>query len=138
MAANQKLAAVSKGVLLGLEKGRTKNVDPDVLRDLAALYELPYEELVRRFVEHRYGLTRRDLVRHSEDQTSNLPTEGGSPDVPASVSRSLVSEVVELRNRVARYEALVDPLQDVASRLVKMARDSKKIRQAVGRRSSRG
>jgi hypothetical protein len=42
--------------LRGLEKGTTKNPDPDVLRALARLYDLSYEALATQYVRVRFGL----------------------------------------------------------------------------------
>jgi hypothetical protein len=41
---------------LRLEQGKTKNPEPAVLRALARLYDMRYEELAGRFVEQRYGI----------------------------------------------------------------------------------
>jgi transcriptional regulator with XRE-family HTH domain len=48
--------AVTYQALRGLEEGTTKSPDPELLRAIAALYELPYPELVRRYVHERYGV----------------------------------------------------------------------------------
>jgi len=48
---------VSYQALRGLESGVTQSPEPELLRSLAQLYRVPYEELVRRFVEERYGVS---------------------------------------------------------------------------------
>lgn len=64
---------VTRQALRGLEKGRTKGPDPVLLRAIAALYRVPYEELVRRFVAERYGI------------------DFGSADVTASIEKQLAA-----------------------------------------------
>jgi transcriptional regulator with XRE-family HTH domain len=56
IAFRRRLKVLTRQVLLRLEAGRTKNPEPEVLRALAELYEMPYEDLVQRFVERRFGL----------------------------------------------------------------------------------
>ena len=47
---------LSQQILLRLEKGKTKNVEPETLRALASVYGLSYEELAGWWVKHRYGV----------------------------------------------------------------------------------
>ena len=47
---------LSQQVLLRLEKGKTKNVEPETLRALASVYGLSYEELAGWWIKHRYGV----------------------------------------------------------------------------------
>ena len=47
---------LTRQVLLRLENGKTKWPDPDVLQQLATLYELPYAEMVAEVVRHSYKL----------------------------------------------------------------------------------
>lgn len=47
-------------LMFRLEQGQTKNPDPDVLRDLAQLYTLNYDDLVDQVVTLRYGVSLRD------------------------------------------------------------------------------
>lgn len=54
--ATRQRLAVSYQALRGLEEGKTKNPEPALLRGIAALYKVPYEELVRRFIAERYGV----------------------------------------------------------------------------------
>lgn len=56
---------LSYQALRGLEGGKTKSPDPAVLRAVAALYQVPYEQVVERVVAVRYGL----------DDTSAAPAE---------------------------------------------------------------
>lgn len=79
------LTALTRQVLLRLEAGKTKNPEPVVIRALAALYDVPYEGLVARWVEHRFGVGR-DLIRH-EGEIQRPPTDlEGRSDVPASAA----------------------------------------------------
>lgn len=56
IAARRGLSALTRQVIIRLERGKTKNPEPNVLRALAELYERPYDELVGLFVEVRFGL----------------------------------------------------------------------------------
>lgn len=56
IAENRGLTILSRQQLLRLEKGQTKDPDADVLRAVASLYELPYEEVVRRLAVAKYGV----------------------------------------------------------------------------------
>jgi transcriptional regulator with XRE-family HTH domain len=54
---------LTQHVLLRLEKGKTKNPDPEVLRAMADLYNVPYEWLVQRWTRERYGIDVAEPVR---------------------------------------------------------------------------
>jgi transcriptional regulator with XRE-family HTH domain len=47
---------VTRQILFRLERGQVKNPEPEVLRGLAALYNLEYEALGAKFAALRYGL----------------------------------------------------------------------------------
>lgn len=57
LAERRGLSGLSRQVLLRLEAGRTKNPEPNVLRSIATLYQVPYEELLARFWQARYGVS---------------------------------------------------------------------------------
>lgn len=75
IAERRKLSALTRQVLWRLEKGKTKNIEPTVLRAIADLYEMPYGDLVQRWTLHRYGV---DLSRHNQpgeiDQADSEPS----------------------------------------------------------------
>lgn len=98
-------------VLFRLEHGQTKYPDPDVLRALATLYEIPYNDLVARWVNLTFGS---DLIRHEGDQQSALPTGGAG--VPSSARR-----IAELESELRDFKARWSDVQDVASSLFKIA-----------------
>jgi transcriptional regulator with XRE-family HTH domain len=79
LASRRQLSALTRQVLLRLEKGKTKNPEPDVLRDLAALYEVPYDDLVARWVNARYGVKPRDLTRHADGEDGSFVGGAGDP-----------------------------------------------------------
>ena len=54
--ATRRELAVSRQALRGLEEGKTQSPEPELLRAVAQLYKVPYEELVRRYVHERYGI----------------------------------------------------------------------------------
>jgi transcriptional regulator with XRE-family HTH domain len=109
------LTELSRQILFRLERGQIKNPEPEVLRDVAALYDLSYADVVERFISARYG---RDLIRPSgtDDGRRNAGTvervlEDGTPphvstashpqgsahDVPSSRSFSehAISELIQ-------------------------------------------
>lgn len=61
IAARRNLASLTRQVLWRLESGKVKNIEPDVLRDAATLYELPYTQVAARFIADRYGLASEHL-----------------------------------------------------------------------------
>lgn len=54
--AGRRKIALSYQALRGLEEGKTKNPEPATLRALAALYEVPYTEIIGRYIERRFGV----------------------------------------------------------------------------------
>jgi hypothetical protein len=73
MAERRRLTAIGRQDLWRLETGKVKNPEPDVLRELAVLYDINYELLVALFVEARFGVkvfevepTIDDFVTHEE------------------------------------------------------------------------
>ena len=54
--ARQSGIALSLGSLRFLEEGKTKHPDRVLLAGIAALYDVPFELLVQRFVEANYGI----------------------------------------------------------------------------------
>jgi transcriptional regulator with XRE-family HTH domain len=55
LAGRRHLPAVSVQQLRFLEEGRTKHPDADILRSVAGLYGLEYQDLVARYVRANYG-----------------------------------------------------------------------------------
>lgn len=56
VAHRRRLAAVNYQAIQRLEAGKTRDLGPDLLRALAALYDVTYESLVRRWAQVRYGV----------------------------------------------------------------------------------
>lgn len=71
-----------------LERGVTKNPDPELLREVAALYKVSYAPLAAKFAAMRYGIeiNGTDLIRPPMDQASDL-SKGESADVTAAATR---------------------------------------------------
>jgi transcriptional regulator with XRE-family HTH domain len=99
---------LTRQVILHLEAGKTKDPEPEVLRALATLYGVPYEDIARRFIAQRYSIRMGDLIRHSNDQGSAVR----GFDVAAQAR--VLSAATEL---VEASEAFARTVQDVASRL---------------------
>jgi transcriptional regulator with XRE-family HTH domain len=77
IARRQKLAGLTRQVLLRLEKGQIKNPDPDVLRSVATLYGETYDRVVQLFVTERYGS---DQIWQGTSVGSDPSDLGGSLD----------------------------------------------------------
>jgi transcriptional regulator with XRE-family HTH domain len=84
MARRRGLSALTRQVLLRLERGQTKNPEPDVMRAIAALYEVDYRVLVEQFVRVRFGVIRRG-ARVSLDADRSPPE--GCPGALAALDR---------------------------------------------------
>ena len=63
------LSLITRQVILRLERGQTKNVEPDVLRQIASLYETSYRHVLASWVEHRYGAQPSELARDEAPTT---------------------------------------------------------------------
>lgn len=87
------LSRISKATLSGLERGRTKHIDPDVLRELALLYGLDYQDLAKRVVSVQYGLTDLSIDRALAVQHADPPLQ----DESATLLSELVAEIRSLR-----------------------------------------
>src|SRR6185369_12189370 len=78
----RKFRLLTKQVLFSLENGRTKNIEPDVLKEVAAFYGKPYEEIAAKVFEVRYGVSlgpTRDLSSHAL-QIERTPHAKGESD----------------------------------------------------------
>lgn len=124
---------LSYQALRWLEEGKTKSPDPDTLRAVGRLYDLPYEMLAAMVISERYGIavSESDLTRHTGEKRSALHHEGGGADVPAS------ARILELERRVQEYEAALREVQDVAGRLVEIAVRGAEGGTAGGRQATR-
>lgn len=78
LAARRGLSALTHQTLRGLEKGTTKNPEPEVLQALARLYAIPYEEVLTRYIDCRY----RTVDHESEALSAEL--EHGQVVAPGS------------------------------------------------------
>lgn len=129
------LKALSRNVLLRLEKGQVKNPEPDVLKALATLYDMPYETLAGRFIEQRYGIRLGgDLPRHSRDQKSGS-LEGGSADVPASDSARRLQSISQ-RDRTLAGEVR-DAIRALTSVAITLEEEAGSAGGTTSRRSRR-
>lgn len=93
-----------------LERGVTKNPDPELLREVAVLYGVAYEPLAAQFAAMRYGIqiNGSDLVWQNRDQPSDL--SGGPNVAAASPATSRLQQ---------RYEDLLTAATEVAYTLNK-------------------
>ena len=59
LAERRGIVLLTRQVMLRLEQGKTKNPEPTVLRAVAELYGVTYEELVARCIQSQYGVEMR-------------------------------------------------------------------------------
>jgi hypothetical protein len=126
--------SVHRSSIVKYEQGRVPSWP--VLYAFARIYDEQPSDIAARLFSAIQIQDGHDLVRHSLDQPSGSP-EGGSADVVPASSRDR-DRISELERQLDEYKTLVDPLQDVAFRLVQIARDSRKIGAASSRRSRGG
>ena len=55
--AERRQLGVNRQDLLAFEHGKRKNIEPSSLRGLAALYDVPYTEVVAQWVEHKFEVS---------------------------------------------------------------------------------
>lgn len=96
LAQNRHLHALTKGVLEGLEKGKTKNVDPDVLRAIATLYDQPYEDIVATVVRARYGVALSESADQADQQRATALDEARRQLARLRVGVALLSDHLAL------------------------------------------
>lgn len=114
-AENKHLGLLTRQVIFSLEKGRTKNIEPDVLKEVAKLYAVDYEEIAARVINDRYGFgVSGDLLRHARTKDSGSHSSKGEPDVSASARE----RIADLERELAESKTLVSEVQNVARRLM--------------------
>ena len=69
IAERQGLEALTRQVLWRLEQGKTKNIEPEVLRAIGVLYKIRYEELAACWMEFRYGVSAESLAATASPTT---------------------------------------------------------------------
>ena len=126
------LSAISLGKLDLLEKGKTKNPDPQILRGLAALYDIPFHTLFVEFLRARYGLSDADLdlirpaagVEHGSGVANGgLQIDGRTEDRARSVE-SAPSSAVSVRPTADPATDLIDVaavLADLRDRVISIS-----------------
>lgn len=97
--ATNKQLGVTRQVLLRLEHGQIKNPEPDLLRAVAALYSVRYEELAGLFIQRIYAI---DLPRHSGVNDESARVHRHSPEIG-----DIDAQARTLLDLTARYDALL-------------------------------
>jgi len=85
IAARKRLSALTHQVLWRLEQGKIKNIDPAILRAVATLYQVSYDDLVAQWTRHRYGV--------SLAAETSVPQTNTDIDREAAAQRKKVSDV---------------------------------------------
>lgn len=115
-ARRQETAALTRQVLLRLERGQIKNPETEVLAAISKLFGVPYREIVERLVQDRFRIPMRaDLVRQTSDLDSGLPQHGGVPDGSAA------ARIHDLEERLRQHEKTASEVHKVADQLFKIA-----------------
>jgi transcriptional regulator with XRE-family HTH domain len=102
--ARERGIALSLGSLRFLEEGKTKYPDRALLAGIAALYDVPFELLVQRFVEANYGVEVR------------VRATGAGPSRESDVVDPTLTRVIDLESRVAKYQSTISELRDIVER----------------------
>ena len=108
-----------------LEEGKTKHPDRAWLAGIAALYDVPFELLVQRFVEANYGIEVR------------VQASGAGPSQETEVVDPTLARLTDLEARVAQYQSTLGELRDIVDRAgIAKARDEKESPNVTKDRSS--
>ena len=116
------LTSLSRQVLFRLERGQTKNPEPEVLQALAKLYNFSYSVLVGRLTKARYGLDAYEVraPKHELDkdedplaqQPESQPHEFAAPPLDPDVIQNLA----DIAGHVATLRQTADSLQAISER----------------------
>lgn len=124
VAHRRKLSLLTLNTLGTLERGETKNPDPDLLKEVSTLYDLEYEAVVAAVVQHRYGIELGvragigvDLIGHAVDQPSRFTPRGNQTDVPASAA---TARIQQLQQDLKDRDAVILATQEIARRLFRL------------------
>lgn len=104
----KKSKLLTRQVLLHLEAGKTKDPDPEALRALALLYDVPYEQIVAKLVACRYGIAPLSGSRQSvPNETAGAKVNKVESPVPVparteEIHESLVASTADLTTIIDR------------------------------------
>jgi hypothetical protein len=143
----RELKPLTRQVMLKLEAGKTKNVEPAILRAVAALYGKTYEEIVTAYIARRFDLPWQtpalDLApssyvprqRSDIDQPSAKGEPANEPPERTSYRRPqpTVIDPVFLE-AVTRLQELARAADDVAARILGEQTASPRRHQSKSRR----
>lgn len=112
-AAQRGVKVVTRNKLVRLESGKTRNPSAELLRGIARLYEVPYEEVVSVYTRYQFGIDLaivRDQPRHVRTGQLEPQLEGGGSVVKTHAETGLQQD--------SRAAVLADTARDVIHRLV--------------------
>lgn len=134
---------ITRNRLMIVERGKVSDVSAKFLRQLADFYRFPYESLVARLIEEKYGLTEKGLHREHPGKTPTVPSQpsdtsgtnqprAGQPSA-APGDTGVADEHLEHLARVYQViakrldangrAALVDEMEDAAERFKQRIRE---------------
>jgi len=111
------LRPLTRNTLQRLEKGRTKNPEPELLRAIASLYDIPFPNLLVAYIRERYQLSEADidLLRPA------LGLEHGSDEVIPGGQDSGSAEASDRRVEPAHPHVSVGPTTETISGFLEVA-----------------
>lgn len=124
IAAGRGLSLLTMNALGFLERGATKNPGPDLLREIATLYGVPYAELVGRFLTARYkiAITASDLPDHAtgvQRVLSRPPATASQGKAPHDVASARA-----LKDIAVAYQTFLRAVSDVSDQLARVVSDA--------------
>lgn len=124
--AERRKLAISYNTLRWIEEGKNQSPEPELLRDLATLYDTSYEDLVARFLAERYGLA---VAPDELSQTGTVSASTSAGGIDAAVAA-----VVEERDRFKAALAQVSGLAEELLAIAVIAEEDRQVsRRAPGR-----
>jgi transcriptional regulator with XRE-family HTH domain len=113
------LTAITRQILIRMEKGQVKDPDVEVLRQLAVLYKQDEHAVLQRLLLEKYS----DLVRHAEglpstSSTAQTPHLEGTADAGSlAAPRTPVDVLTELAAAVVGFAELAERASEWSNRL---------------------
>lgn len=112
------LHLITQGKLTHLERGWNRNPDPELLRQVATLFQVPYEEVVAHWVAHRFGTTTSagaPLASHSRHAVAEEAALMGGSDESDETQARTKSEDDDIQKGLSELQALTDIVSSLES-----------------------
>jgi transcriptional regulator with XRE-family HTH domain len=125
IAARRKIP-ITYQALRGLEEGKTKSPEPELLRAVSELYDVPYEQVVGRVLFERYGVTVQevDVNRKPTPTVSSVPSTARLLDERRRLELRAAKQLQKAMTAIGDVVIALRADPDVAKR---SARDKRRI-----------